>query len=163
MDLHEDVVVHDLADVRHGEDRFHPRRGVGDDGNRPRRGDGGDRSVAEGGLAFFGIEGSAEIREGAPLFRQMPGGVVTLLLDELHHLPGQRYRLLGIVGDPQHDQHVRPAHYAQADLTVAEGHLGNDGQGVSVDLHDVVEKMDGQMDHLPEAFPVHGAARHHLA
>ena len=118
VDLHQDVLVHDLADEGDGKERFDPRGGVGDDGDRAGRGDGGDRGVADRAQPRLVVDRPREVGKGAPRPGQFPGGGVPLVIDELHHLLAEGDRLRGVVGDPEQDQHVRPPHDAEADLPV---------------------------------------------
>ena len=83
------------------------------------------------------------------------------IVDKRHHLFSQLDGLLGVIGNPQGDEHIGPSHDAQADLSVGVGHLGDLRQRIPVEFDHIVQKMDGQMHDLFEPLPIDLTLPHH--
>ena len=158
--LNEVGVVHDVADVGVGKHRLHTGGHAGNDGQGAGGGDGGDSSVADG-LAVL-IDALVKEGEGTPALRQLLALLVADGVDGVHNLGGQSHALFTVVGHAHVEEHIRKAHDAQADLTGGTGHLVDLGQGVLVDLDDVVQEVDSGTDGLLQLGPVQHPARHGL-
>ena len=76
------------------------------------------------------------------------------IVDKRHDLFAQLDGLLGVIGNPQGNEHIGPSHDTQADLSVGIGHPGNLRQGIPIEFNHIVQKMDGQVHDFFEPLPV---------
>ncbi len=79
-----------------------------------------------------------------------------LLVDELHDAAAHLHALVGVVGDAEAHEHVRPPHHAEADAADGLGQLVDLLEGIAVRVDDVVEEVRRQVDDLAQRLPVHG-------
>ena len=143
-------VPHDVA-VRHREERFDPRRAAGDDADRPGGGDGRHRGVPE--RAAVPVNALGPVRERTPLLRQPRRLVPADRGDELHDLAAQIQRGLTVVGNPELDQEVRPAHHAETDPAVPVDLVHDLRQRVRVHLDHVVQETHPQANRPLQRIP----------
>ncbi len=90
--------------------------------------------------------------EKLPRFGQITGSLMPLVIDKAHNFFCEFQSFFGIIGDAEKNQHVRPAHHAQPDFSISEGHLRDLGKRIFVELHHVIQKADRQMDNFLETF-----------
>ena len=127
-----------------------PLEGVGDHADRAGRRDGGDRGVAPLAVALSVPGRVDEVGERAARGRQFLGGAPAFVVDELHHVAGQRLGFGAVVGQAQVEQHVGPAHHAQPNPAVAVLDDGVDFLQREVGGFDhVVQEPDGQVHVTP--------------
>ncbi len=162
VDFKKNIVVHDLTHIGHGKNRFNPRGCIGDNGNCTRRGNGGHGSIPDRRFPFLIVYGIFVVRKSPPFAGQFTRCPVPLIIDELHNLPGQLPGLFRIIRDAQHDQHVGPTHYSQADFTIAQRDGRDFGKGIFIDLNNVIQKMNRQVNHILQPRPVNGSIFHHF-
>jgi len=148
-----DLPVHDLRDELEGEDRFDRGGAAGDAGDRPRRGDRQDRGVPPGGSL---IDGLIDVREASLEGAQLRARLSGFGPEKGSQPVGETQGLPGIITEPGLQEEVRPAHDPQPDPAVRPGHLGDPGQGILVDIDDVVQEPDGDFHDSGESFPVEG-------
>ena len=97
-----------------------------------------------------GIDALPEQGKRAADFGQARTGLVPLGLDQIHDLMGQIHTPGAVVGNPQTQEHVPKAHDAQSDFSGSQSGFGNLGQGVAVDIDDIIQKMHGAVNGLDE-------------
>jgi hypothetical protein len=94
------------------------------------------------------MAGALIVRHHAPLGREVPARLPSLVVYELHYLFGKGKTLFGVVDDAKLYEQVGKAHDPESDAAVATAHLVYLWQRVVVHLDDVVEKADGGVDRL---------------
>ena len=153
--FHQPRAVHHIPHIRQGKQGFNPAGGAGDDADGAGRRNGHRGGVPHPpGIGAAAINAAFPFRERAPPFRQLLRGAVGFLPDEPHHCPGQLQRFLAVVAHPQLDEHIRPAHHAQADAPGAPAHIGNLRDGVVVHINHAVQHMNGGGDDFGHTRPV---------
>ncbi len=107
-----------------------------------------------GGAPFLSKMDPLKLGNEPRFLAQLLRGQMPLVVDELHDFFAEFNPFIRAVGDAEHDQHVGPAHDAQADLAVGVGHVVNLLERIIVGLDNIVQEMDGVMNRLLQLFPV---------
>ena len=139
---------------RQREDGLDPRRAARDHRDGAGGRDGGDGAIAQG--PAVPVDRPTEAREGAALLGEAGRLVMPDPSDEGHQPVGELERGLAVVGDPEGEQQIGPAHDAEPDAPVGLHGRVDLRQGIRVDLDHVVEEAYGQPHHALEIVPVDG-------
>ena len=153
-------VVHHVADERQCEDRLDAAGTARDDGNGTGRCNRGESRVPDDFSSR--LPGALRpVRERPAVGGEVFGSLDCLLVDETHDLVAQPDRLVGVVSYAEGDEHVRPTHHSQADLSIAFGHLLDLRQGIAVHVDDVIEEVHRRPGGPAQPVPVDCAILDH--
>ena len=139
------------------EDGLNAARTVRDDAQGPRGGNRRARRVAHRAWTFGAsraVDRICPVGEVSAHGGQLLGGAIRFLLDEAHHFTGEVQGLFGAVRDAHIDQHVRPAHDAQADAPDRLRCLLDLGNRVVIHLDDVIEQVNRPPHDLAQVGPI---------
>ena len=135
-----------------GEDGFDARRAPRDHRDRAGGRDRGDGGVPHRPRVL--VDRLRPVRKRPAFLGQLGRLVVRLLLDEGHQAIGEVGGFLAVVRHAEQEQHVGPAHDAEADPPVVLHGLVDHRQRVRVHLDDVVQETHGEPHHALHLVPV---------
>ena len=139
IDLDHFRTVHNISDINIAKNRLYAGGTGGQQRQGSGRGDCGNRSVSLGKLLIQSA--LLEQREGSAGLCQLPAFLTARLSHRSHYGFRQPHGLLGVVGDFQPQQGIRPPHDSQADLAGLFGHKVDFLQRILIGVDHVIQKM----------------------
>ena len=157
-----------VAHERYREQGLDARRAAGDDRDSPRRRHRGQITVPQpperSDTLTARVARAGRVRPPNALFpfgehSALAGESLALdfrfLVHEGHQAAGPFDRFVGVVGDAEAHEKVRPPHQAEPDATDALGQIGDLLQGIAVDVDHIVQEVRAEIHRAPQAVPIH--------
>ena len=159
IDLQEVRAGEDVSLINDGEDWLDAAGAIGEEREGAGGGDGGGGGVSLGAMEFGVPSGAWPKGERAAFVGELFGGVVGVIVEEVHDFAAEIAGGGVVVGELQEKEGVGESHEAQADFSVSFAHAVDAIDVVVIEVDDVVEETVGEADGVGEGVEVEAGER----